>query len=260
MSRHCLILRVVALLSGLFCFAPRLFADPPSISAPQPGVYVVFPFENSGAGTRLDWLREGLEELTVQKLSAAGEQVYTHEGRTSELERNGFPFAAKLSRATMLRIAQDLDADYVIFGSFNSDGKSLTVESRVLRVEPASLLAPVKESASLDSLMELHTKLVWQLLNSIDRPYRLSLTDFSKAQHPLRLDAFEHYVRGLMATEDQARLRGSSPIGPIRTLHWARPISLAMIAPQPFRCSRMFRRRTGVTLRRCSRWECAGSK
>ena len=208
MSRHCFNLRVVVLLFGLLCFAPHVFAEPSrSLAASQPGVYVVFPFENAGATPRLDWLREGLEELTVQNLSAAGEQVYTHEGRTSELERNGFPFSAKLSRATMLRIAQDLDADYVIFGSFNSDGKSLSVESRVLRVEPATLLAPVKESAPLDSLMELHTKLVWQLLNSIERPYRLSLTEFSKTQRPLRLDAFEHYVRGLMATEDQARLR-----------------------------------------------------
>jgi len=40
----------------------------------------------------------------------------------------------------MLRVAQDLDADFVIFGSFTSDGKSLTIESRVLRTDPLMLL------------------------------------------------------------------------------------------------------------------------
>ena len=171
------------------------------------GVYLVFPFENAGASPRLDWLGEGLEELTIQSLTGAGQQVYSHAARTAELERNGLPFSAKLSRATMLRVAQDLDADFVIFGSFNSDGKSLTVEARVLRLEPATLLAPVRESDALASLMELQSKVVWQLLKNNDHSYTRTLAEFSKAQRPLRLDAFEHYVRGLLATEDDTRLR-----------------------------------------------------
>src|SRR5258707_7598016 len=80
----------------------------------QSGLYLVFPFENAGASPRLDWLGEGLEELTIQALSAGGQQVYSHAGRTTEMERNGLPFSAKLSRASMLRVAQDLDADFVV--------------------------------------------------------------------------------------------------------------------------------------------------
>jgi tetratricopeptide (TPR) repeat protein len=173
----------------------------------QQGVYLVFPFENAGASPRLDWLGEGLEELTIQYLSDAGEQVYSHAGRAGELERYGLPSSAKLSRATMLRIAQDLDADYVVFGSFTSDGTSLSVESRVLRVDPPSLLAPVRDSAPLSSLMELHTGVVWRLLSANEHAYPLALKDFAKAQRPLRLDAFEHFVRGLLVNEDEPRLR-----------------------------------------------------
>jgi tetratricopeptide (TPR) repeat protein/TolB-like protein len=171
------------------------------------GLYLVFPFENAGASPRLDWLSEGLEELTIQYLSAAGEEVYSHAGRAGELERYGLPSSAKLSRATMLRIAQDLDADYVVFGSFASDGTSLTIESRILRVDPTALLANVRESAPLDTLMDLQTRVVWRLLSSNQRSYPLSLAEFAKIQCPLRLDAFEHFVRGLLANEDEARLR-----------------------------------------------------
>jgi tetratricopeptide (TPR) repeat protein len=176
-------------------------------SGSQQGVYLVFPFENAGASPRLDWLGEGLEELTIQYLTGAGQQVYSHAARTAELERNGLPFSAKLSRASMLRIAQDLDADFVIFGSFTSDGKVLTVEAHVLRLDPATLLPAVRESDALASLMELQSKVVWQLLKNNDHGYTRTLAEFSKAQRPLRLDAFEHYVRGLLATEDEARLR-----------------------------------------------------
>jgi tetratricopeptide (TPR) repeat protein len=214
MVPYSLIKRTLFVLGGALLLAAGSFGEQQPAAnraaaagaAPQ-GVYVIFPFENAGASPRLDWLGEGLEELTIQYISAAGQQVYSHAGRTAELERNGLPFSAKLSRASMLRIAQDLDADFVIFGSFTSDGKSLTVESRLLRIAPTTLLPAVRETGSLDGLMELQAKVVWKLLSSNDRTYRLTLADFSKAQRPLRLDAFEHYVRGLLANEDQARLR-----------------------------------------------------
>jgi tetratricopeptide (TPR) repeat protein len=173
----------------------------------QQGIYLVFPFENEGASPRLDWLGEGLEELTVQRLSAAGQQVYSHAGRTAELDRSGLPPTAKLSRASMLRIAQNMDADYVVFGRFTSDGQSLMVESQILRVSPTRLLPAIRETGPLNSLMDLHLKMLWRLLSANDHAYPRSFEDFSKAQRPLRLDAFEHYVRGLLASEDDARLR-----------------------------------------------------
>jgi tetratricopeptide (TPR) repeat protein len=173
----------------------------------QQGLYLVFPFENNGSSPRLDWLGEGLEELTIQYLSDAGEQVYSHTGRASELERYGLPTSAKLSRATMLRIAQDLDADYVIFGSFNSDGTNLTVESHLLRVDPPALVAPVSETGPLTSLMDMQAKVVWHILVANDKSYPLALPEFSKTLRPLRLDAFEHFVRGILANDDEPRLR-----------------------------------------------------
>jgi tetratricopeptide (TPR) repeat protein len=173
----------------------------------QQGIYLVFPFENEGASPRLDWLGEGLEELTIQRLSSAGQQVYSHSGRTGELDRSGLPPTARLSRASMLRIAQNMDADYVVFGRFTSDGQSLMVESQILRVSPTHLLPPIRETGRLDSLMDLHLKMLWRLLAANDHAYSRSLEEFSKAQRPLRLDAFEHYVRGLLASEDDPRLR-----------------------------------------------------
>src|SRR5258705_6793500 len=128
----------------------------PALVPTSQGIFLVFPFENEGASPRLDWLSEGLEELTVQRLSAAGQQVYTHEARTTELDRNGLPPTARFSHATMLRIAADLDADFVVFGKFNSDGKSLAIEVRLLRVNPTSLAAPIRKSGPLESQMESH--------------------------------------------------------------------------------------------------------
>jgi tetratricopeptide (TPR) repeat protein/TolB-like protein len=171
------------------------------------GIYLVFPFQNSGPSSRLDWLSEGLEELTIQELSSAGEQVYSHSWRLGELERYGIPTTAKLSRATMLHVAEDLDADFVVFGSFNFDGKNLTIDSRLLRVNPAALLPALHESGPLETVMDLHTRLMWRMLSQNDPAYPLSLTEFSQMHKGVRLDAFEHYARGLIANEDETRVR-----------------------------------------------------
>jgi tetratricopeptide (TPR) repeat protein len=198
------------LLFGTTSLAAQQPGSPPrsgSAAAFQQAIYLVFPFENAGAPARLDWLGEGLEELTIQRLSAVGEQVYSHAGRQVELERSGLPRSAKLSRATMLHIAEDLDADFVVFGKFTASGTSLTIEAHVLKVSPARLLPALRETGTLDSLMELHSRLVWRMLSASERSYTRSLAEFTKRQRQLRLDAFEHYIRGLLAGEDDVRLR-----------------------------------------------------
>lgn len=210
MSPDRFIRRVLLVSCALLCPAASLNAQQAlarTNGSAQSGVYLVFPFENAGASPRLDWLGEGLEELTIQALSAGGQQVYSHAGRATEMERNGLPFSAKLSRAGMLRVAQDLDADFVVFGSFTSDGKILTIDSRVLRTDPLALLPSVRETGPLDSLMDMQSKVVWRLLSESNKAYRPTLAEFAKAQHALRLDAFEHYIRGLLANEDEPRLR-----------------------------------------------------
>ncbi len=148
-----------------------------------------------------------MEELSIQRLSAAGQQVYSHEGRLDEMDRYGLPSGAKLSRATMLHIAEEMDADYVVFGNFTSDGRAITVNARMLRVRPVALLPEVSESGPLASLMDLHASLIWKLLRNCDHAYPLNLSEFSRRQQPLSLAAFEQYIRGLLVNDDEPRLR-----------------------------------------------------
>lgn len=196
-----------------FQFGPAGAQQPaPSntLATPRPsqeGIFLVFPFENISTNPRLEWIGEGLEELTIQRLSAAGQQVYTHAGRLNEMDLYGLPASANLSRATMLHIAQELDADYVVFGKFTSDGQNLTVEARLLRVSPVGLLPWVREGGAVNALMDVHQRLTWRLLRTADANFPSSLSEFSALQRPLSFAAFEQYIHGLLASDDEGRLR-----------------------------------------------------
>src|ERR1700687_145384 len=61
-------------------------ASAPRSNLASSGIYLVFPFERVSSTPRLEWISEGLEELTIQRLSAAHQQVYSHAGRLSEMD------------------------------------------------------------------------------------------------------------------------------------------------------------------------------
>jgi len=184
--------------------------------------------------------------------------VYSHAGRLVELERNGLSRSSKLSRATMLHIGEDLDADFVVFGRFTANGTSLTIESRILKVNPARLLPVVWETGTLDSLMDLHSRLVWRMLSAKRSQLCLSIAEFTKRQRRLRLDAFEHYIRGLLAVEDDARLRELreaarlEPEWPEPDFAWAKPILRGATAIPHFHGTPECQRLTTTLLNRSS--------
>jgi Tfp pilus assembly protein PilF/TolB-like protein len=192
-------------------------------------VFLVFPFENASRSARYDWLSEGLEELTIERLGAAGLRVFTREERYAELERYGLPASGKYSRAMMLRVAEDLDADYIVFGSYNTDGKNLGIDAELLRVHPAALRPAVQESGALVGVMDVHMRAVWRLLSASDPRYPLSQAEFTRRQRPLRLDAFEHYVRGLLATEDEQKIRSLREAARLEPTWTAPAFSLAHV-------------------------------
>jgi Tfp pilus assembly protein PilF/TolB-like protein len=205
-----LVVAVMFLLTGAGRADARRLGASPSVPSPQStaeGIFLVFPFENAGTLPGADWIGEGLEELTIQRLSAAGQQVYSHAGRLNEMDVYGIPSSAKLSRATMLHIAEELDADYIVFGNFTSDGRNLTVNARLLRTSPVTLFPVVTETGPSGSFMELHAKLVWRLLGTADHGYPLGMNEFVKLQRPLSPAAFEQYIRGILANDDETRLR-----------------------------------------------------
>ena len=99
----------------------------------------------------LDWLDEGLSELTVERLEDRGVNVLSREDRLATLERMGLPDSARFSHATIIKIAGEADADAVVYGRFQSDGKTATLEARVLHLNPPSLSPPLTETSGMQN-------------------------------------------------------------------------------------------------------------
>ena len=112
----------------------------------------------------LDWMGEGLSELTAERLEDRGVNVLSREDRLATLERIGLPDSARFSHATIIKIAAEADADAVVYGRFQSDGKTATLEARVLHLSPPSLSPPLTETSSMQDLLRAHARLTWQII------------------------------------------------------------------------------------------------
>lgn len=180
---------------------------------PRPGMLLVFPFENDGRMASLDWLGEGLAELTVERLQGRGFIVLSRPERLAILEKIGLPDSARFSHATMVKIAGTADADEVVFGRFISDGKNVTLEARALRISPPWLSPVFTQTSSFGDLLRAHARLSWQILCALERKncsqQEANTNESSFADPPpsLRIDGLENFVRGLLSSDDESRIR-----------------------------------------------------
>jgi tetratricopeptide (TPR) repeat protein len=149
----------------------------------------------------------------AERLEDRGVNVLSREDRLATLERIGLPDSARFSHATIVKIATEADADVVVYGRFQSDGKTTTMEARVLHLSPPSLSPPLTQTSAMQDLLRAQARLTWQILCALDKkecPQQGASTDESSFSEPpasLRLDALENFVRGMAASGDEERLR-----------------------------------------------------
>ena len=161
----------------------------------------------------LDWLGEGMAEITSERLEDRGLSVFSREERLAVLEKIGLPDSARFSHATMVKIAGEADADEIIYGRFVSDGKTVTLEAQVLHLNPPRLSEAFKQTSSMEDLLRAHARLSWQLLCAITKHDCLpeganrDESSFSEPPASLRADTLEDFVHGLTETDEEARLR-----------------------------------------------------
>lgn len=185
------------------------FAAPSLCQSIHGGVQtvLVLPFENRSKAPGLDWIGEAFPEVLGQRLAAAHLNLVGRDERNLAFDRFGIPTTLHPSRATLYRIAEQMDADYVVLGTYNFDGATFSCQAQVLDMKRLKLSDEMKNSGPLLNLIDVQTGLSWQVLKSIVPETPGTGEQFVRTSEPIRLDAFENYIRGVVATDRVERIR-----------------------------------------------------
>ncbi len=168
---------------------------------------VVIPFENASPTPGLEWLGESFPETFHEQLNSPVLYVASREERLRAYDRQGIPAGVHASRATLYRLAEQMDVDYAVVGSYTYDGARLTAIAQLLDMRGQKLLPAATESAPLVDLGNLQSALAWDLLRLIRADYAVPKDKYIASIATVRLDALENYVRGILATTAEEKVQ-----------------------------------------------------
>jgi tetratricopeptide (TPR) repeat protein len=186
--------------------------SPADIRQPGGRLVLVLPFDNRSGQSNLNWIGDSFPYTLDQRLTSAGFLTIGRDDRLYALEHLGLPEDFRPSRATTIRIAQTLDADYVIVGSFNvanpgTSASRIDVQAQVLEVNQLRMSEPLSESADLPRLFDVENAIAWKVAQRIDPHFAVAEQTFLSAAGGVRLSSFEDYIRGTSAPTSDERLK-----------------------------------------------------
>jgi tetratricopeptide (TPR) repeat protein len=169
---------------------------------------LVFPFANQSSRADLDWISDGLAEILASRLAAPDRYVLGRDERNAAYAQLELPAGKPLTVASAYKVSEILGVDWAVMGSFNVVGTRLTAQAAFLDAPGLHLSAPIEATGELSDMVELQTQLAWRLLAAHDPDFVVGTEEaFSRSLPYIRLDAFENYIRGIQATEDDTQVR-----------------------------------------------------
>jgi len=174
------------------------------------------PFFNHSGQQSLDWIGESVSEAIHDALASEGLLTLDRESRVEAYRRLSLRPDAELTHASIIKVAQALDASHVIYGFYEvlpapeSEGRSkgsLRITARIIDMKAGVQGPPFMETGAMEDLAVIEQRIGWQALESLSPQTAPREDDFLRARPPVRLDALESYTRGLMAAMPDERRR-----------------------------------------------------
>jgi tetratricopeptide (TPR) repeat protein len=194
----------------LVLFSKTNYAEPaPATATPETGgrVVLVLPFDNRSGQNNLAWIGDSFPDTLDQRLTSAGFLTISRDDRQYALDHLGLPVDFRPSRATTIRIAQTLDADFVIVGSYTVANGRISVQAQVLEVDKLRLSAPLTDSSELTRLFDVENAIAWKVARQVDPHFNVAEQTFIASSGNIQLSAFENYIRGTDAITSPERIK-----------------------------------------------------
>jgi tetratricopeptide (TPR) repeat protein len=192
--------RLFALLSS-FAFLSALPAFPATV--------LVLQFQNRSQYPDLNWVGESVAETLSNEYAQANEIVLDRFSRADAMRRLSLRSGATFTKATLIRLGQTLDADYLCYGTYDAnlpDGaselkdSSVQLSARFLDLRHMHDGPEASETGKLADLSRLEEHLAFTTLKYLQPKANLALDPFMTPDKLIRVDAVESYVRGLLSS------------------------------------------------------------
>jgi tetratricopeptide (TPR) repeat protein len=174
-----------------------------------PATVLVLTFHNNSQYSDLNWVGESISETLKAELSDLDEIVFDRDSVRKGIDQLSLRPDASFTKATLIRLGQTLDADYICYGSYDATvpagdsqlkDSSVQVTSRFIDLRKLHEGPNVTEAGKLADLSRLEHHLAWEALKYLQPGQNLTLDRFMAPGKVVPLEAEESYIRGLLST------------------------------------------------------------
>ena len=194
-----------------YCFAFLLAAALPASAATTIAVLPLFNLDDKPA---YNWIGESAAEAVRESLLAGNFLALSREDREEVYRRLSLRSGTELSKASVLKIAEALDASLVVYGSFRVESRAgtkadmnapLRLNLHVIDTKRWQPGKDLEQNGTLAELSNLQYHLSWMLLRQLAPETTPAEDQYLRSRPTVRLNAMESYVRGLMASTPEQR-------------------------------------------------------
>lgn len=167
---------------------------------------LLMPFQNNSGNPSLDWIGDAFPDIFGRRLAGADFLPLGRRDRLYAFDHLGLPANFVPSRAMTIKIAQLLDADYVVVGSYTVKNNRLTSHAQILDMAALTLSQPIESQSNLSSLLDNINDLAWGVVHNMDPGFQVAEQTFRAADGKVPPGAYENYIRGLIAPTLTSRI------------------------------------------------------
>jgi len=196
-------------------------------------IVLVLPFENTSDHPEFNWIGESFADSLASLLDKPGLIVVSSDERAVAYQRLRLPQTVIPSRATSIKIARELKASMIVFGTYKitmspapaSSDQSKPAEAPVAMIMGQAKVIRVNEGRfggenfdgswaprqydfadSVKELQRIHGELAYQILFQRDKALSFSRNNLIQEATKVPPQAFEAYMKGSMiAPSDSTR-------------------------------------------------------
>jgi len=186
-----------------FCLAlsPAIANEPN-----EPLKLLVFPL-NGSADSVASWIGDGIA-MSLSGQLADAEICPFSRGETEDLlMENGLPSGVPLSRGSMIYVAQQAAADFVVMGNYTENGDDLKLLVRLLNMKTMKQGGDFTVSGTLSTLPEMENELAWMIYSDIAKTSALSREQFRERIRRVPNPAYASYIESLDVFEESRQIQ-----------------------------------------------------
>jgi Flp pilus assembly protein TadD len=168
-----------------------------ALEAANSSIILIFPPENLTKNQDLAWIGEGIALSIGEQMSLPGVECIGREERLRLLEAADLPPNTPLSDGSMMRLAQQAAAAYLIIGYYSGKQDSIKVTLRVFDLKALKFWGDISATGPHSALPQIENELAWIILSSSGLNKAISRQKFVERTRQIPNQPYSLYIKAL---------------------------------------------------------------